>query len=54
MKNGLVIIGMSGGIDGQRGEHCMLAPPYNVTEAEVDKIVDLFVQSVEEAVQPLL
>jgi len=48
-NNGLVIIGMSGTIDGVKGEHAILAPPLNVTPEEIEKIVDLFVNSVEEA-----
>jgi len=48
-NNGLVIIGMSGTVDGVKGEHAILAPPLNVTPKEIEKIVDLFVNSVEEA-----
>lgn len=50
MINNLVIIGMSGGanVEGTKGDHCILSPAYNVTDAEVEKIVDIFVQSVEE------
>jgi adenosylmethionine-8-amino-7-oxononanoate aminotransferase len=48
-NNGLVIIGMSGTVDGVKGEHAILAPPLNVTPEEIEKIVDLFVNSVEEA-----
>jgi adenosylmethionine-8-amino-7-oxononanoate aminotransferase len=32
----------SGGtIDGRSGDHILLAPPYNVTDDELDMIVDL-------------
>ena len=48
LNNGLVIIGMSGTVDGVKGEHAILAPPLNVTPQEIEKIVDLFVNSVEE------
>ena len=50
LENGLVIMGFTGGasLDGLKGNHCMLSPAYNVTDEEVDKIVDVFVQSVEE------
>ncbi|KAI0730609.1 PLP-dependent transferase [Earliella scabrosa] len=50
MENGLVIMGFTGGssLDGLKGNHCMLSPAYNVTTEEVEKIVDLFVGSVEE------
>ena len=48
--NGLIILGMSGGatLEGTLGEHAIFAPPYNVTDAEIEKMVDLFVQSVED------
>jgi len=52
-ENGLVVMGMYGGIDGSKGEVILLAPPLNVTEAEVDKIADIFVQSVEQVVRTL-
>lgn len=50
MTNNLVIIGMSGGanVEGTKGDHCILSPAYNVTEEEVDLIVNIFVDSVEE------
>lgn len=31
----------TGTVDGKFGDHVLLAPPYNVTRAEVEKIVDL-------------
>ncbi|KAJ8487518.1 hypothetical protein ONZ45_g14307 [Pleurotus djamor] len=52
LKNGLVIMGFGGGssLDGTKGDHLILAPAYNVTKGEVDKIVSIFVQSVEETI----
>jgi adenosylmethionine-8-amino-7-oxononanoate aminotransferase len=46
----MVIIGMSGGADlqGETGDHVILAPAYNVTEKELEKIVDILVQATEE------
>lgn len=48
--NGMIILGMSGGanLEGTLGEHAIFAPPYNVTDAEIEKIVDIFVRSVED------
>ena len=48
--NGLVIMGFYGGsnIEGTEGDHAILSPAYNVTQGEVEKIVDIFVKSVEE------
>ncbi|KAH9944964.1 PLP-dependent transferase [Epithele typhae] len=50
LENGLIIMGFTGGasLDGAMGNHCMLSPAYNVTEEEIERIVDLFVKSVEE------
>ncbi|QRV94815.1 aminotransferase class-III protein [Ceratobasidium sp. AG-Ba] len=48
MDKGLVAIAMTGSVDGTRGDHAILAPAYNVTSEEIQKIVDLLVESVEE------
>jgi adenosylmethionine-8-amino-7-oxononanoate aminotransferase len=37
---GLVCYPMSGTIDGRRGDHVLLAPPFVIAESEVDEIVD--------------
>ena len=49
LQNELVIMGFTGGasFDGERGNHCMLSPAYNVPDQEVENIVDVFVKSVE-------
>ena len=49
LENGLVIMGLTGGsnLEGTKGSHAILAPAYNVTKEEVEKIVDIFVKSVE-------
>ncbi|RPD53382.1 PLP-dependent transferase [Lentinus tigrinus ALCF2SS1-7] len=50
LENGLVIMGFTGGssLDGLKGSHLMLSPAYNITAEEVDKIVDIFVKSIEQ------
>ena len=48
MRNGLVIIGMSGCIDGNKGDYAMLAPAYNITDSEIEEVVARLVKSVEE------
>ena len=50
LKNGLIVMGMVGGanLEGTKGDHIILAPAYNVTKEEIEKIVDIFVKSVEE------
>ncbi len=46
---GLGCYPMGGTIDGLRGDHVILAPPYNVTQAEVGMILDRFGAAVEAA-----
>ncbi|MEI6159226.1 MAG: aspartate aminotransferase family protein [Roseococcus sp.] len=46
---GLGCYPMGGTIDGLRGDHVILAPPYNVTEEEVGMILDRFGAAVEAA-----
>jgi adenosylmethionine-8-amino-7-oxononanoate aminotransferase len=46
MDKGLLCYGMGGTIDGQRGDHILLAPPYNLNEALQQELVDKFVASV--------
>jgi len=50
LKNGLVAMGMAGGstLDGSKGDHLILGPAYNATTEEIEKIVDIFVTSIEE------
>lgn len=50
LKNGLIVMGMVGGanLEGTKGDYIILAPAYNVTKEEIEKIVDIFVNSVEE------
>ncbi|KAG9223868.1 hypothetical protein CCMSSC00406_0007730 [Pleurotus cornucopiae] len=52
LKNGLVIMGFGGGsnLEATKGDHLILAPAYNVTKEEIEKIVDIFVRSVEEVI----
>ena len=47
--NGLLCYPMGGTIDGQRGDHVLLAPPFIVSEAEVQTIVDRLATSIDEA-----
>ncbi len=50
MERGLLVYPGGGTIDGRRGDHFLLAPPYNVTEAELDVIVDRLTLAVDSAV----
>jgi len=40
MARGLMVYPMGGTIDGQRGDHVLLAPPFIATAANIDEIVD--------------
>jgi adenosylmethionine-8-amino-7-oxononanoate aminotransferase len=40
MDNGLLVYPMGGTIDGRSGDHLLIAPPFIVTEGDVDQIVD--------------
>lgn len=44
---GLLIYPGGGTADGHSGDHILLAPPYNVTENELDMIVDLLGQTID-------
>jgi len=53
LENNMVIMGFTGGasIEGNKGNHVMLSPAYNITKEEVEKIVDVLVQSIEQVLQ---
>lgn len=40
LARGLMVYPMAGTIDGQRGDHCLLAPPFIITEEHEAEIVD--------------
>lgn len=44
---GLLIYPGGGTVDGRSGDHILLAPPYNVTDDELDMIVDLLAQTID-------
>ena len=46
MDRGLLCYGMGGTIDGQRGDHVLLAPPYNLGDTEQGELVNTFVAAV--------
>jgi adenosylmethionine-8-amino-7-oxononanoate aminotransferase len=47
--NGLLVYPMGGTIDGQRGDHVLIAPPFIASEAEIETIVERLAQSIDEA-----
>ena len=50
MERGLMVYPMGGTIDGVRGDHVLIAPPFIVSDDELDLIVERLGQSVEAAV----
>ena len=48
---GLAGYPMNGTIDGKRGDHYIIAPPYIVTAAEIDTIVEVLGEAVDAAVE---
>jgi adenosylmethionine-8-amino-7-oxononanoate aminotransferase len=46
MECGLLVYPMGGTIDGQRGDHILVAPPFIVTESEVDEIADRLARTI--------
>ena len=50
MAHGLMVYPMGGTIDGQRGDHVLLAPPFIVSDSELDAIVQRLHRSIDAAV----
>src|SRR5581483_898837 len=48
-ERGLLVYPGSGTIDGRRGDHILLAPPYNVSSAELEVIVDRLAHALDAA-----
>jgi adenosylmethionine-8-amino-7-oxononanoate aminotransferase len=40
MEAGLLCYPMGGTLDGERGDHVLIAPPYIVTDAQLDELVE--------------
>ncbi|WP_413991002.1 aspartate aminotransferase family protein [Labrys okinawensis] len=53
MARGLMVYPMGGTIDGIRGDHVLLAPPFIVSEGQVDTIVERLGEAVDAAVASL-
>ena len=50
MAHGLMVYPMGGTIDGQRGDHVLLAPPFIVSDSELDAIVQRLRRSIDAAI----
>jgi len=49
LDEGVAIYPMGGTIDGRQGDHVIVAPPYIVTPAEIDEIVDRVGRAIDTA-----
>jgi adenosylmethionine-8-amino-7-oxononanoate aminotransferase len=54
MAEGLMVYPMGGTIDGRLGDHVLLAPPFIVTEADLDAIVDRLRRAIDGALADTL
>ena len=50
MARGLMVYPMGGAIDGVRGDHVLLAPPFIVSEGQIDDIVERLGNSLDAAI----
>jgi adenosylmethionine-8-amino-7-oxononanoate aminotransferase len=51
MARGLMVYPMGGTIDGKRGDHVLLAPPFIIEKPQIDQVVSLLGEAVEAALQ---
>ncbi len=49
LANGIALYPSAGTVDGVRGDHVIVAPPYIVTAEQVDEIVDRLGRTLEAA-----
>jgi len=53
LERGLMVYPMGGTVDGRRGDHVVLAPPFIIAEAEIDAAVTLLGDAVDAALAAL-
>ncbi len=53
MQDGLLVYPMGGTIDGQQGDHVLLAPPFIVSDGELDQVVERLKQAVDTSIAAL-
>jgi len=51
MQEGLICYPMGGTIDGQSGDHVLLAPPFIISDVEIDELVDKLAAAVESVIE---
>jgi adenosylmethionine-8-amino-7-oxononanoate aminotransferase len=54
MQRGLMVYPMGGTIDGARGDHVLLAPPFIISDDELDLLIERLVDAVDSAVESTL
>ena len=47
-EKGLIVLAGGGSVDGILGDHIMIAPAFNVSEADVDRLVDILEETIKE------
>lgn len=50
-ENGLICYPNATGADGERGDHVLLAPPFIISESEIDELVDKLAASLDEVLE---
>jgi adenosylmethionine-8-amino-7-oxononanoate aminotransferase len=50
MENGLICYPFAGTVDGRRGDHVLLAPPFIIAEAQLDELCGKLSRSLDEAI----
>jgi hypothetical protein len=50
LENGLMCYPMAGTLDGVSGDHVVLAPPYIITEAQLDEILEKLARSIDQVI----
>ena len=46
-RTGLIVYPGSGGVDGVRGDHILICPPFIITEEQIDELVDILKNSIK-------
>jgi len=50
MANGLICYPFAGTVDGTKGDHVLLAPPFIITDAQIGELTDKLARSIDEAI----
>ena len=50
-ENGLICYPMSGTIDGKSGDHILLAPPFTITDDQIEELVEKLSKSIDSVIQ---